>query len=110
MGLWLAVTVMPPLALRSVTAKPTVGVGVMPISITSQPADKRAEETAILSISPEALVSLARTTLPLLHQVPKAEAYSVTVLGKKDWPTIPRNPETVKSKGVELETSVMAWT
>ena len=59
-GLWLAVRIIPPSALASVTAISTVGVVESPKSRTSAPILNKVPETRLFTISPEILASLPK--------------------------------------------------
>ena len=98
-GLWLAVTAIPPAASASRTASISVGVGTMPSSTTSHPAERRPATTARCSIGPEVLESRPTTTFPRspssLRNVPYAAPRPVTSSGVRGAPTTPRKPDTL---------------
>jgi len=88
-----AVTTMPPRARLSFVKTRAEGIGQMPIATGWQPAARRPEKTAFMSISPDGLASRPTTTFPLPTYVPKAAANRAASWGVKLSPTTPRTPE-----------------
>src|SRR5436190_23076625 len=108
MGLWLAVSTIPPAARWCSTASWTVGVGTRPTSITPHPTDIKPAVAARANMGPDVRASRPRTTdgplprlptpdswlLSLAH-APNAAAQRATISGVRSVPTSPRTPDTL---------------
>src|SRR5208283_2506836 len=92
-GLWLAVTAIPPAAFIFSTARATVGVGQMPIATTSHPIWRRVELTIWAMLAPVTRPSRPITIVPRLQYSAKAAVYFTITSGVKFSPTTPRIPE-----------------
>ena len=92
---------MPPAALFSTIATPTVGVEAISQSSTSRPFAAIALVIAALSAGPDSRPSLPITTGPAGRVSMKLLAYAAATLSVSDSPTIPRSPETLTISGSE---------
>src|SRR5690349_9636907 len=91
--LWLPVIEIPPAAPISRTAKQTIGLGVTPRSITSQPHESRPDTTAARTMPDDCRVSRPITTGAPSHHVPNAHAKLTTNSGVSESPTTPRTQD-----------------
>ena len=92
---------MPPAALFSTTATPTVGVEAISQSRTCRPLVTRAFVIASLIPGPDARPSLPITMGPSGRVSMKLQAYAAAISLVRDSPTIPRSPETLTMSGSE---------
>ena len=114
-GLWLAVTAMPPSAPSARIMSPTVGVIATPMSTTSQPTDASAPCTARASDSPPKRPSRATTSFGRRPATsvricePNAAAKVAATTGVIVLPTMPRAPETESMRGASEVACAMGF-
>src|SRR5437016_2141906 len=105
-GLWLAVSDIPPDAPSCSTANCTVGVGTTPSATTSQPMERRVDDTILPATFPVILPSRPSTIVPRLQYSANAAEYFTRTSGVRLSPTMPRMPDMLTIKLIyELRSS-----